>query len=91
MSSDCELYQNWMKPNDVYYVGGTQFADTGTHKAGIVILRSKKADVWSDGEIRVINEILPHLNRSLKIHSEFTHLRMRQDALLQGLDRLVIA
>ena len=90
MSSDCELYQNWMKPNDVYYVGGTQFADTGTHKAGIVMLRSKKADAWSDGEIRVINEILPHLNRSLKIHSEFTHLRMRQDALLQGLDRLVI-
>jgi DNA-binding CsgD family transcriptional regulator/PAS domain-containing protein len=90
MSSDCELYQNWMEPNDVYYVGGTQFADTGTHKAGIVILRSKDAGVWSDGEIRVINEILPHLNRSLKIHSEFTHLRMRQDALLQGLDRLVI-
>jgi DNA-binding CsgD family transcriptional regulator len=38
----------------------------------------------------VINEILPHLKRALNIHSEFTHLRLRQDALLKGLDRLVI-
>ncbi len=90
MPIDSELYQSWMRPNGIYHVGGAQFIDTDTHMAGIIILRDKKSGAWSEGEIRVVDEILPHLNRALKIHSEFTHLRLKQDALLKGLDRLVI-
>ena len=90
MSDDSELYQQWMKPNGIYHVGGTQFVDTDTHRAGIAVLRDKEAGVWSEGELRVIDEVLPHLKRALNIYSEFTHLRLRQDALLKGLDRLVI-
>ncbi len=90
MQTDSELYLDWMKPNDIFHVGGAQFVDTESHKAGIAILRDEKSGVWSDGELRVLNEILPHLRRALNIHSEFTHLRLKQDALLQGMDRLVI-
>ncbi len=90
MQDDSKLYIDWMKPNDIYHVGGAQFVDTDNHKAGIAILRDEKAGIWEEGELRVINEILPHLRRALNIHSEFTHLRLKQDALLQGLDRLVI-
>ncbi len=90
MPADSELYTDWMKPNGIFHVGGAQFVDTESHKAGIAILRDEESGVWSDGELRVIDEILPHLRRALNIHSEFTHLRLKQDALLQGLDRLVI-
>ncbi len=90
MPEDAEIYLDWMKPNNIYHVGGAQFVDTDTHKAGIAILRDKDSGVWDKGELRVINEILPHLRRALNIHSEFTHLRLKQDALLKGLDRLVI-
>ena len=90
MQDDSTLYVDWMKPNDIYHVGGAQFVDTDSHRAGIAILRDEKAGVWGEGELRVINEILPHLRRALNIHSEFTYLRLKQDALLKGLDRLVI-
>jgi DNA-binding CsgD family transcriptional regulator/PAS domain-containing protein len=90
MPNDSKLYEQWMKPNGIYHVGGTQFVDTDTHRAGIAILRDKMAGEWSDGELRVIDEVLPHLKRALNIYSEFTHLRLKQDALLKGLDRLVI-
>lgn len=90
MQNDTELYVDWMKPQGIYHVGGAQFVDTESHRAGIAILRDEKAGVWTDGDLRVINEILPHLRRALNIHSEFTHLRLKQDALLMGLDRLVI-
>jgi DNA-binding CsgD family transcriptional regulator len=90
MQDDSNLYIDWMKPNGIYHVGGAQFVDTESHKAGIAILRDQEAGIWEEGELRVINEILPHLRRALNIHSEFTHLRLKQDALLQGLDRLVI-
>jgi len=90
MQNDSELYVGWMKPHGIYHVGGAQFVDTKSHKAGIAILRDEKAGVWTDGELRVIDEILPHLRRAFNIHSEFTYLRLKQDALLKGLDRLVI-
>jgi len=90
MPDNASVYLEWMKPNDIYHVGGVQLIDNDSHKAGIVILRDEKAGAWSDGELRVINEILPHLRRALNIHSEFSFLRLKQDALLQGLDRLVI-
>jgi DNA-binding CsgD family transcriptional regulator/PAS domain-containing protein len=90
INNDSALYVDWMKPHGIFHVGGAQFVDTDTHKAGIAILRDEKAGAWEDGELRVINEILPHLRRALNIHSEFTFLRLKQDALLKGLDRLVI-
>jgi len=90
MQDDSSIYQEWLKPNDIYHVGGAQFVDNDSHKAGIAILRDEASGVWTDGDLRVINEILPHLRRALNIHTEFTFLRLRQDALLKGLDRLVI-
>ena len=87
---NAEIYQNWMKPRGLFHVGGAQFIDSDTHKAGIAILRDEQSGEWNEGELRVIDEILPHLKRALNIHSEFTHLKIKQDALLQGLDRLVI-
>ena len=90
MDDETELYKNWMEPNGIFHVGGAQFVDTDSHKAGLAILRDKESGAWDEGAIRVIDEILPHMRRALNIHSEFTHLRLKQDALLQGLDRLVI-
>ena len=90
MKNDSDLYVDWMKPHGIYHVGGAQFVDTDSYKAGIAILRDEKAGAWTDGDLRVIDEILPHLRRAFNIHSEFTYLRLRQDALLKGLDRLVI-
>jgi DNA-binding CsgD family transcriptional regulator len=90
ITEDSALYQDWMKPNGVFHIAGAQIVDTKTHQAGVVVLRSEKAGVWGKGEIRILDELLPHMSRALRIHSEFTFLRLRQDALLKGLDRLVI-
>ncbi len=90
MRHDSDLYQNWMRPNDIYYAAGAQFGNNDAQRAGIAILRSRSSGAWNDGEIRVVNEILPHLCRAFNIYSEFTYLRLKQDALLKGLDRLVI-
>ena len=90
MSPESEIYNLWMKPLGIYHVGGAQFVDNETHRAGIAILRDEDAGEWSKGELRVLDEVLPHLKRALNIYSEFTHLRLRQDALLKSLDRLVI-
>lgn len=90
VAESTEFYNSWMKPNDIYYIAGGHFIDEPTHKASLAILRSKQDGVWGKGDIRVLDEILPHLKRALNIYSEFTLLKTKQDALLKSLDRLVI-
>jgi DNA-binding CsgD family transcriptional regulator len=85
-----EIYENWMKPEGIYHLGRIQFLNDDSHKAAIAILRDEDAGAWKKGDIRVIDEIVPHLKRALDIHAEFTRLRMQQDAMMKGLDRLVI-
>ena len=87
---DSEITDDWMKPQGIHYIARIQFLNTETHNASIMVLRGEEAGAWSDGDIRVIDEIVPHLKRAMDIHAEFTRLRMKQDALIQGLDRLVI-
>lgn len=89
-NAESDIYENWMKPEGIYYLGRIQFLNDDTHKAAIAMLRDEDAGPWSAGDIRVINEVVPHLKRALDIHAEFTRLRMQQDAMMKGLDRLVI-
>lgn len=85
-----EFYKNWAKPNGIFHIGGARFFDSETHEAGIAIFRDKASGSWEEGELRVINEVIPHLRRALNIYAEFSRLRMKRDALLNGLDSLVV-
>ncbi len=76
--------------SNAYYLGRIKFFDNSAHKAIITIMRDEETGAWEEGDIRVINEMVPHFKRALNIHTEFTRLRLQQDALLNGLDRLVI-
>lgn len=87
---ESDFYKNWLKPQGIYHLARLQFLDNNEQKASIAVSREKNAGVWHEGDIRVISEIVPHLRRALDIHAEFTRLRMQQDALEKGLDRLVI-
>lgn len=87
---ESDIYKKWMMPQGIYYVGRMQFLDDHAHKASIAILRDEGAGPWRKGDIRVLDEVVPHFKRALNIHAEFTRLRLKQDALAKGLDRLVV-
>jgi DNA-binding CsgD family transcriptional regulator len=87
---ESDIYENWMKPQGIYHLGRIQFLNNNEQKAAIALLRDEDAGAWKKGDVRVIDEIIPHLKRALDIHAEFTRLRMQQDAMMKGLDRLVI-
>ena len=87
---ESDLYKKWLKPQKIYHLGRVQFLDNNAQKASVSILRDRIAGAWHEGDIRIIDEIVPHLRRALDIHAEFSRLRVQQDALMKGLDRLVI-
>ncbi|MFT5656994.1 MAG: DNA-binding CsgD family transcriptional regulator [Gammaproteobacteria bacterium] len=90
MGSSSTIDANNLKKNTNFHLGRVQFIDNDKQKAALAVLRREDQGAWAKGEIRLISEIVPHLKRALDIHSEFTRLRFQQDALLNGLDRLVV-
>lgn len=87
---ESDFFNNHLKTHGIYHIGRIQFMDSNQQKAAIAILRDEAAGPWLEGDIRVVDEIVPHFKRALDIHGEFTRLRIYQDALVKGLDRLVI-
>jgi DNA-binding CsgD family transcriptional regulator/PAS domain-containing protein len=89
-AADSDLYENRMNPEGIDDLGRIRFLNDDSHKVAIAVLRDEDAGHWDEGDIRVFDDIVPHLKKALDIQAEFTRLRLKQDALLNGLDRLVI-
>lgn len=85
-----DFEKSWMRPNQVYYIGGRVILDELSRQASISLHREKDQGNWGSDDLDILNEIAPHLRRALNIHAEFTRLKLQQDALLKGLDKLVI-
>lgn len=85
-----DLCENYVISSGNYRIGRVQFLDSNLQRAAIAIFRDEESGPWQKGDIRIIQEIIPHIKRALDIHAEFTRLRVQQDALVMGLDRLVI-
>jgi len=83
-------YSKWFEENGGYYSGGAVLFADETRVAFIAIQRSHIQGKWSDRRIKLLTEIVPHLQRALTIHKEFTRLRAREAALRAGLDKLVM-
>lgn len=71
-------------------VAGTQFKSKMKQHITVMLLKNAPSQAWSDDQLKVIDDIMPHLKRAFNIHSEFSRLRYEYDALQKGLDRLVI-
>lgn len=84
------FYSEYMVRYDVNHVCGAHIFNDPKQSAAISVQRGKAAGPWSDELIQHITDLVPHFQRALNIHKEFTRLRMRETALHAGLDRLLI-
>jgi len=57
---------------------------------GIGIHRRKSSGPWNKEHLDALTGLAPHLLRSLHIHREFTRMRLLEQAIQKGLDRLLI-
>ena len=75
---------------DMYYIGGVVLFNDENRKIAIGIQRSKDCGTWHDDELKKLTLISPHLQRALHIHREFTRLRIREQSLRAGLNKLLV-
>ncbi len=75
---------------DLYYFGGVNcFNDEHWH-VGIGLHRTRHEGEFEPGMLELLEDLVPHFQRALRIQKEFTRLQLRQQMLQLELDRNVI-
>ena len=88
-----EFYAGWLKPNGLAYAFGAAIPLPGQPPAFITSFGSPKRVPFDEAEGRVLQSLLPHLQRAIRLHFELTVLRSAKQGLelaLDAFDRAVI-
>jgi len=85
-----EFYESFMAPQDIHYGGGLKVFDDQGRISALSFFRSRAAGTYDDATLELISALTPHLQRALRIHREFVHLKAERQALLAGFDQLVM-
>ena len=85
-----DAFTRFSQKHDMYYIGGVILFQDDIRSLGIGLQRSQTTGPWRDELIEQLTHLSPHIQRALHIHKEFTRLRMREQALKAGLDKLLM-
>lgn len=79
-------YEEVRKRYDIGYVCGASIIVDEEQHVGLGLQRSASEGEYNSEVLALISEIIPHLQRGLRIHREFIRLRVEKTALAAGLD-----
>ncbi len=81
-----EFYTDFLKPNGMAYGFGVEIALPGKLPALLSALRSPRKGPFEAKEGRILEALLPHLQRALQLHFEVTLLRIANQGYELALD-----
>jgi DNA-binding CsgD family transcriptional regulator/PAS domain-containing protein len=89
--SSSGFYQSWMKPQGlaaVWPIGASLRLDGLGSVGWISIYKPEGGTPFSDDDVAFGNEIFPHVQRAMRIHSRLLGARQERMALAEVMDRL---
>lgn len=88
--SNPHYYRLFMKPNDMGYIAAVNlFNDENIH-SGIGLHRSFQSEPFGEGELRLLDELTPHLQRALRIQTVLLRGKSRVATLQSALSRIML-
>lgn len=81
-----EFYNDWLRPQDLFHAIGGLVVQDGPWATKFSCLRSRGADDYDSEELRLYEELLPHLARATHIQSRFAFLQSLSSSSLSVLD-----
>jgi DNA-binding CsgD family transcriptional regulator len=94
------IYNEFCRPIDVEHGAGAFVSTNGSWGMRFALQRSRSQGEFSDTDIRLLQQLVPHLRRSLHISRELSHARGNLEAsieqlpvpcILLGMSRQIIA
>lgn len=86
-----EYYNDFFKPNGLFYVAGLKLNVGMEAPAFISSVRPKASGPFGRNDEVVLTTLLPHLQRALKLHLQFSQLRLQTGGLEAALNAFDVA
>jgi len=83
-------FLNILETVDTYHTGGVVLFVDDIRTVAIGVQRKKSMGAWTKPQIDTLNLLVPHLQRAMNIQKEFVRLQTREQALQNGLDKLLM-
>jgi DNA-binding CsgD family transcriptional regulator len=81
-----EFCNDYFEPNDMHYSFGLKIPLGEQPPAYIAVVRPKHRGPFEDRDGTVLETLMPHLQRALKLHLQFSQLRLNVEGLGSGLE-----
>jgi DNA-binding CsgD family transcriptional regulator/PAS domain-containing protein len=82
-----EFFNDFMRPQDIRSVLMIDLATKGLEVATVNIHRNGRTDPFGEAELRIAEDLLPHLVRAFRLGSAFADLKALADDTAAALDR----
>jgi DNA-binding CsgD family transcriptional regulator len=85
-----EYYADFLKPQDIFHnIGATILCD-GSMAALMTVLRPYSGGHFDEEQVRLVQVLMPHLQRALQIHQRLRLAEFRCDAAGEALNRMPV-
>lgn len=86
-----EFYSDWLRPQNLLHAIGWVIVKDGQWCSKFSILRSRNIGFYSAQDLELCRDLLPHMQRAIRIQERFTHLQMMNVAGIDALNCLPTA
>lgn len=83
-----EYYNDWLKPQDLFFALGGIVAKQETLAVKFSALRSSRCGTYSEEDLALYRVLMPHLQRAVSLHRRLAQTRLPGQTALASLDLL---
>lgn len=85
-----EFYSDWLRELDLFYGLGGNVIKQDSRYFKFSFLRSERAGRYSDAELRLIQQLMPHLRNAVVLHRELHRLKMLSASAMAALEMVPV-
>jgi DNA-binding CsgD family transcriptional regulator/PAS domain-containing protein len=83
-----EFYHDWVRPQGYYSVLAANFIREGDCAGAAVLSRRQQEPDFQQGDLDLLAAIIPHLQRSMRMHLRLASVRAERNIAVEALDKL---
>lgn len=83
-----EYWTDWLRPQDIFYTAAAVVERSEHRSLNATVCRPQAAGPYSEQELLVIAELMPHLQTGFALHRKFRHLDVLAGATAAVIDQL---
>ncbi len=88
---DSDFYKLSMEPFGIHHIAGIELSSGSDIDASLRLTRNRGKEGFSDDDRALLNSLIPHLKRALRIHSRLESVSSEKELYAQAVSQLSVA